>query len=62
MSAFLEVASSDYYAMIFATTPAPTVRPRYSGHPVLRPSGRASHVQHDLLEQITTALAGLRSR
>ncbi len=48
--------------MILATTPAPTMRPRYSGHPVLRPTGRPAVVQQDLLEQITTALAGLRSK
>jgi hypothetical protein len=30
--------------MILATTPAPTVRPRYSGHPALRPARRPSVV------------------
>ena len=41
---------------------APTVRSPYSGHLVLRPTGRSAVVQQDLLEQITTASAGLRSK
>jgi hypothetical protein len=62
-AAFSWVLEISNYSMTLATTPAPAVRPHYSGLPVLRPSAR--HTQRAIKfvpDKFVTSLGGRTAR